>query len=117
MLVKHTFGTQEKRLGSTEGRGGVHWAKDVVGGKRRSRPRRLLSKGVRIYYHQGDARAKAAFNATVGLRKIRLLNMFYRPLAIGTEDGAMTVHYKVENRAIAAELRRFEILGTARRSA
>lgn len=95
MLVKHTISAVKAWLGKTEGRNRVCREQILVGGKRRTRPRRLLSKGVRIYFHYLDGvRVREAWNANAGLERARAMKLVRGVKAIGTEEGAMTIHVK-----------------------
>jgi len=93
MLVKYPFSVIKAWLGKKEGRDRVCRKAPIVGDKRRSRPRRLLSKGVRIYVHWRDgAVTKTAWNASVGIPMARQVAEMYRVKAIGSEEGALTIH-------------------------
>lgn len=103
-MVEHKVGTEEKRLRTTEGRDTVCRPESIVGGKRRTRPRRLLSKGVRVYFHHTDGvRTRASFNNQLpsskrwyklgyGTSLAAGYSMRFKVLAIGSEEGAMTIH-------------------------
>lgn len=63
-------------------------------GSSKHRPRRLLSKGVRIYNHYEDgAVLKQSFNVAVGLRIIQHRKLLYAVRAVGSEEGAVAIHY------------------------
>ena len=63
-------------------------------GSSKHRPRRLLSKGVRIYNHYNDgAVIRKNFNVAVGLKVIQHRETLYEIKAVGTEEGAVAVHY------------------------
>lgn len=95
-MVKHTFSAQAQGIRKTEGRVRVCREEVVVGGKRRSRPRRQLSKGVRFYYHFNDgAVIRESYNAAVGLRGIWAMKAHGSIRAIGTEEGAVVIHYQI----------------------
>lgn len=94
ILVEHKVGNNKAGLGKAEGRGRVCREETVVGSKPRSRPRRLLSKGVRIYSHYRDGVVKrTSWNVDAGILRAEILAHIYSVKAIGSEEGAMVVHF------------------------
>jgi len=57
-----------------------------------------MSKGVRIYVHRADRRPERyAYNSTVGIHELwraKGVSRYLRILAVGCEEGAMTVHFE-----------------------
>lgn len=96
MLVKHSFRIVEAvRLWfqKEEGRSPLCRESVVVVGNRRSRPRRLLSKGYRVYFHYRDGiRNRRSYGYRPDLEFFRRV---YGIKAIGTEEGAMVIHTKL----------------------
>ena len=52
----------------------------------------MLSKGIRVYCHYRDTVVRHSFNFSEGMR---FLPSWFPILAVGSEEGAMTVHYKL----------------------
>lgn len=55
-----------------------------------------LSKGIRIYWHSGKARSRASYNYVIGIQVVRMLVKWtqLKVVAIGSEEGAMCLHYR-----------------------
>ncbi len=55
-----------------------------------------LSKGIRIYWHNGKQRSRASYNYEIGICIVRMLIKWtqLKVVAIGSEEGAMCLHYK-----------------------
>lgn len=93
------FGSVGSRFPAEKGRIPVCGDEKIV--RRGIRPRRILSKGVRLIYHFNDGVVlKENYNVPVGLRDVRKMKFLVEHFdvtirAIGCEEGAMTVHYTI----------------------
>lgn len=122
MLVKHKVVNKAEGLEQEKGRDGVCGEGTFVGRKpqpKRSRPRRAVSKGVRIYFHYVDrVVTRKSYNQSRG--SVALVE-FYRALypfkAIGNEEGAIAIHLDYPFTATAADRIASRALATAKRSA
>lgn len=74
--------------------------------RRTVHPRRFLSKGVRIYYHEDGKRHRVSFQQTAGTKAVLLHIIFGygRLTAVGQEEGAMVAHFKMPPAVTAADL-------------
>lgn len=91
ILGNQVVGTQGVRLGQETGRNPACGEKTLV--VRKHRPRRILSKGVRLYFHHTDGvRTRTSYNERTGVNLAGFYAYLYPIKAIGNESGAMTIH-------------------------
>ncbi len=95
----------ENKQGSTTGLGASDGASENYVSLGRRVPiilrQSALSKGVRIYWHSfdwnsGAKRYRSSYNYAVGIQVVKMLVKWtqLKIVAIGTEEGAMCIHYK-----------------------
>lgn len=66
----------------------------------RTRPRRPLSNGVRVYEHDFKEKRhiiRNSYNVVHGVRMVQIHRQdsdLLKQIAVGCEEGAMTVHYR-----------------------
>lgn len=58
-----------------------------------------MSKGIRLYFHCGEVRVRNSFNHAVGMSILALIQSGeeaaeFKFIGIGTEEGALVVHYR-----------------------
>jgi hypothetical protein len=58
--------------------------------------RRMLSKGVRVYVHYLDETKRWNYNSEMGIPVVASMRKsgILKQIAVGSEEGAMVVHYK-----------------------
>lgn len=91
VVEDRSIGEQGVRLGQKTGR--IPACRKIILVVRKHRPRRPLSKGIRIYFHHTDGvRTRTSYNERTGRDIAGFYAYLYPIKAIGNESGAMTIH-------------------------